>query len=131
MVYRLLCNYGMSREVALWLLLEIGAFVIPNIPCSSKADLEYITDGIEDVTTVAFSTKGRTDNPLDIALISASLDLILRKLHKLKAILVYDTSTNNKIVDELFKPAREMGIDVIVPSNSLKHRNIVRGHFDV
>ena len=130
-LYHNVCNYGMSREVALWLLLELGAVVIPNIPCSSEADLEYITDGIEDVNIVAFSTKGRSDNPIDINLIRLSLDAVLKNIPNLKVILVYDTSISNELVDELFKPARNLGIDVIVPGNSLKYRNIARSHSNV
>ncbi len=125
-LYHNVCNYGMSREVALWLQMELGAIVIPNIPCSSMRDLEYITDGIENVSIVAFSTKGRTENPVDVNLIRLSLTVVLKNLSKLKAILVYDTSINNDLVNRLFAPAKEMGIDVIIPGNSLKNRNIIR-----
>ena len=110
----------MSREVALWLLLELNAIVIPNIPCSSEDDLDYTTDGIENVDIVAFSTKGRTDNSVDLNLIRMSLDAVLKNNPNLKAILVYDTSINNKLVDDLFKPAKDLGVTVIVPGNSLK-----------
>lgn len=129
-LYHNLYRYGQSREVALWFTLELGVTTIPNIPCSSILDLEFICDGLADVDTVAFSTKGR-NSELDKKLITKSLILVLDRLPKLKKIIVYDVSRNNKSINELFAPAIDRGIRIIIPDNSLKIRNILGVKFNV
>lgn len=129
-LYHNLYRYGQSREVALWFCLELCATIIPNIPCSSKQDLEFICDGLSDVDTVAFSTKGRNSEQ-DMKLIKESLSLVLERLPKLNKIIVYDVSRNNKAINELFAPAIDRGIRIIVPDNSLKIRNVLGGKSNV
>ena len=125
-VYHNLNSLGKARETSLWLALNMEASVIPNIPCCRERELEYLCDGLEDVTVVAFSTKGRTDKPKDIYLIKQSVHVVIEKLPNLKAIIVYDVSISNRMVDKLFSEARELGIKIIVPDNLLKKRNIER-----
>lgn len=127
--YHNIFQLGRAREVSLWLSLNIGASVIPNIPCCCDDDLDFICDGIEDVSIVAFSTKGRTDTERNIQLIRKSILVSIDKLKHLKAILVYDVSIDNKMVKELFEPARKRNISVIVPDNLLKSRNISRSDY--
>lgn len=129
--YHNLYNYGISREVALWLSLELNASVIPNIPCSSSSDLDFITGGLREVNTVAFSTKGRLDLDEDLKLINLSLQKVLNDLPKLKTILVYDVAANSEHVYKLFEPAIKKGLKVIIPNNSLKTRNSLRGEKNV
>lgn len=124
--YHNIHRLGKSREVSLWLSLNTGASVIPNMPCCCEDDLEFICDGLEDVSIIAFSTKGRIDTDQNIDLIRKSICVSIEKLSKLKSILVYDVSINNQLVDELFLPAKQQGINVIVPDNLLKSRNIMR-----
>lgn len=121
--YHNINRLGRSREVAIWLSLNTEASVIPNMPCCCEEDLEFFCDGLEEVTVVAFSTKGRTDKQIDIDLLEKSVLVAIEKLPKLKAIIVYDTSVANELVDKLFAPARVKGIRVIVPDNILKQRN--------
>jgi hypothetical protein len=117
---------GRAREVSIWLSLNTGAIVIPNITCCQEKDLEYNCDGLEDVDTVAVSTKGRSTDSLDRSLIQKSVDNCLLKLPNLNAIIVYSTSANSKEVDELFRNAKKKGIKIIVPDNQLRSRNIAR-----
>ena len=100
--------------------------VIPNIPCCSEEDLSFICDGLEDVSMIAYSTKGRTHNHKDRELLYKSVAGTLKKLPNLKTIVVYDVSVNNKYVDEIFNTAKQSGINVIVPENILKNRNRMR-----
>ena len=48
-------------------------------------------------------------------------------LHNLKQILVYDVSIDNSRTQDLFSYAISKGIEVMVPNNLLKERNIILG----
>lgn len=48
-------------------------------------------------------------------------------LHKLIQIVVYDVSITDSIITDLFKYARSKGIEVSIPNNLLKMRNIILG----
>lgn len=124
--YHNIHRLGRAREVSIWLSLNIGAIVIPNISSCQEKDYEYNCDGLEDVDTVAVSTKGRSTDSLDRLLLQRSVDNCLLKLPKLKAIIVYSTSASGKEVDELFRNAIDKGIRIIVPDNQLRLRNIAR-----
>lgn len=126
--YHNIHRLGRAREVSLWLSLNVGASVIPNIPCCCDEDLEFVCDGLEDVSIVAFSTKGRTDTEQNINLLRKSILVSIDKLKNLKSILIYDVSIDDKMVNELFEPARKQNINVIVPDNLLKSRNIARSN---
>lgn len=44
----------------------------------------------------------------------------------LRTIVVYDVCKDNAAVDDIFSYAKEKGIEIVVPSNALKERNIAR-----
>ena len=117
---------GQAREIALWLNVVNKSIVIPFIGCGSRKDFKYMIEGIEDVSVVAFSTKGKVDNKTETKLLIDTIKYTVDNLKKLKRIIVYDVCKDNSYVDMAFKYAKEKGIDIVVPSNMLKIRNRMR-----
>ena len=117
---------GQAREIALWLNLENKSVVIPFVGCGSRADFQYMIEGLEDVSVVAFSTKGKVSNEIETKLLIDTIKYTVDNLKKLKRIIVYDVCKDNSYVNTTFKYAKEKGIDIVVPNNMLKIRNQVK-----
>lgn len=115
-----------ARVVAIWLTMELGAVVIPHITFASLSDLEYSLDGLEECSTVAFSTKGCVQNPVERNVQRLAIRRMVDRLN-LANIIVYDVCETNDIVDDLFDYARVHGVNVVVPHNTLKDRNVLKG----
>lgn len=120
-------NIFKARIVSLWLTIECGKLVIPNITYSTEKSFEYAFDGLEDCQIVAFSCKGSLRKQRQKALLKKAIEATITKLTHLKQIVVYDVSRNNSLVNELFSCALKKGIEIIVPNNKLKYRNIILG----
>ncbi|WP_322154328.1 DUF4417 domain-containing protein [Paratractidigestivibacter sp.] len=120
-------NYRLlkARVVGIWLAMELGAVVIPSITVPTPDSIEFALDGLEDCSVVAFSTKGCVNDPVERGIVKELVRLTVDKLD-LRAIVVYDVCSTNDAVDDIFSYAREKGIEVIVPANALKERNIAR-----
>lgn len=114
---------GRAREVALWLTLKNNSIVIPNIATGSVKDFDYIFDGYERVKTAGISTKSKLKNTEDRLLLQATIDEAVLRMPQLQNLIVYDVSADNKDADILFSNAKEKGIQVVIPDNSLKIRN--------
>ena len=114
---------GRAREVALWLTMENNSIVIPNIAAGSERDLEYIFDGYEKVKVAGISTKSKLPKREDRELLQATINAALIKMPALETFVVYDITADNKDADIMFKGAREKGINVVIPDNSMKIRN--------
>ena len=114
-----------ARIVSLWLALEMDAVVIPNITFSRIEDIDYYLKGLERCTVVAFSTMCYVENKIEkenlVKAVKKTVDYL-----DLKAIVVFDVCGDNTVVDEIFEYARNKGIEIIVPQNVLKSRNIAR-----
>ena len=117
---------GQARKIALWLNIENHSIVIPFIGCGSRRDFRYMIEGLEDVSVVAFSTKGKVNDEIETKLLIDTIKYTVDNLKKLKRIIVYDVCKDNSYVDEIFKYAKEKGIDIVVPNNILKLRNQVK-----
>lgn len=96
------------------------------MPCCREEDLEFFCDGLEDVSVIAFSTKGRSDTPKNVELLQKSVIVSLDKLKHLKAVIVYDTSTTEKNLNNVFSPVLDKGLKLVVPDNILKSNNLRR-----
>ena len=114
---------GRAREVALWLTMENDSIVIPNIAAGSIRDLNYIFDGYEKVKVAGISTKSKLPKREDRELLQATIDEALIRMPALETFVVYDISADNRDADILFSGARENGIKVVIPDNSMKIRN--------
>lgn len=124
--YHNIHRLGRAREVSIWLTLNTRATVIPNMPCCREEDLEFFCDGLEDVSVIAFSTKGRSDTPKNIELLKKSVIVSLDKLSNLKAVIVYGTSATEKALNNIFCPVLDKGLKLVVPDNILKSNNLRR-----
>ena len=116
-----------SRLVSLGLTLLLNKLVIPNITYASRKSFEYMLDGLEDCYVVAFSTKGSLKDKGQKELLLEAIKHTVDHLHNLKQIIVYDVSTDNSKILKLFSYATSKGIEVMIPNNLLKERNIILG----
>ena len=120
-------NIFKSRIVSLGLTLLLNKLVIPNITYASRKSFEYMLDGLEDCYVVAFSTKGSLKDKGQKELLLEAIKFTADHLHNLKQILVYDVSIDKYRTLELFSYAISKGIEVMIPTNLLKTRNIILG----
>ncbi len=114
-----------ARIVALWFILELHAVMIPNIMYYSEDSLPITCCGLEKCHVVAFSAKGHVRYAAERALTKAAVKYVVEHL-PLKAIVVYSACGNDENCLELFQYAISHGIKIIIPSNSLRDRNIER-----
>lgn len=120
-------NVFKSRFVSLGLTLLFDKLVIPNITYASRKSFTYMLDGLEDCNVVAFSTKGSLKDIRQKELVIEAIKYTVDHLHKLKQIIVYDVSIDNSKILEFFYYATSKGIEVLIPNNLLKNRNIILG----
>ena len=119
--YRLL----KARIVGIWFAMELGAVVIPFITVPTPESVGFALDGLESCSVVAFSTKGYVNDPVERGIIKELVRLTVDTL-ELKAIVVYDVCSTNDAVDDIFSYAKERGIEIVVPANALKDRNVAK-----
>lgn len=111
-----------ARIVSLWLTLELGASVIPNLTYSRAEEIDLGLDGLEGSSVIGLSTKGALDNSQAAALLIKATDRALERL-PLKTIIVYTTSADDKKVLALLKSAVDAGVDIVIPDNAFRiHR---------
>ena len=120
-------NIFKSRIVSLGLTLLLNKLVIPNITYASRKSFEYMLDGLEDCYVVAFSTKGSLKDQGQKELLLEAIKYTVDHLHNLKQIVVYDVSIDKYRTLELFSYAISKGIEVMIPNNLLKMRNVILG----
>ena len=112
-----------SRIISLWMNQEMGISVIPLITFPNLKHLGWVLEGLNDCSVVAFSTKGCVGDLNEKKILTEAVKITVDTLN-LRAILVYDVCKDNSAVDEIFAYACEKGIEVKVPSNMLKERNM-------
>lgn len=83
-------------------------------------------EGLEDCEEVAFSTKGLMRHKDVLKIATEAIQFTVDHLKKLKAIIIYSVCGNDNKIYDLFKYASDHGIDLIVPNNTLKSRNVTR-----
>lgn len=116
-------NIQRSRIVSLWLIHECGKAVIPNITYSNKESFEYFLDGLEQCKVVSFSVKESLVDKEQRELLSLAINITVNRLSMLNTIIVYSVSYDDSRIHELFRIAKQKGIDVIIPDNCLRRRN--------
>lgn len=82
-------------------------------------------DGVKDIEVVAFSVKGSIKERLERELLQKAIKHTTDNLKQLKKIVVYSVSVNDEKVRELFEYASNKGIEIVIPNNILKERNII------
>lgn len=113
-----------ARVVSIWLTVELGAIVIPNITFPRVEDILLYLRGYENCTVVAFSTMCYIDDRKEREYLKEAVKKTVDYLN-LKAIVVYDVCKSNDAVYEVFEYAINKGIKIIIPPNNLKVRNAV------
>ncbi|MCD8307286.1 MAG: DUF4417 domain-containing protein [Clostridia bacterium] len=114
-----------ARIVSLWIINDLKAILIPSITYVSRETFPFYFSGLEDCSVVAFSTKGHIRNKEDRALLVAAVKYAVDHL-PLSTIVVYSVCGHDETSLELFRYAKEKGVDVIIPNNSLRERNMGR-----
>jgi len=120
-VYRLF----KSRIVSLWLWLECNIIVIPNITYANENYFDIMLDGMQDTEVVSFSVKGSMKKKTERELLLKAIKNVVDNLKKLKKIIVYSVSVDDNKVITLFKYAYLKGIEIVIPNNILKERNVI------
>jgi len=82
-------------------------------------------DGMEDTEVVAFSVKGSIKEQFERELLQKAIKHTVDNLNQLKKIVVYSVSVDDEKVLELFEYASNKGIEIVIPNNILKERNII------
>lgn len=113
-----------SRIVSLWLLLEMDIIVIPNVTYANENYFDVMLDGMENCEVVAFSVKGSVKEEEERNLLIRAIEITTNNLPNLKKIVVYSVSTDDDKVKKLFDYPSSKGIEIIIPDNLLKERNI-------
>ena len=111
-----------ARTVAIWLMVELRAVVIPHITFPTLASIDFALDGLEECSVVAFSTMGYIDNAVEREILVEAVRYTVDHLN-LKAIVVFDVCKTNDNALEIFSYAKEKDIEIIIPPNILKNRN--------
>lgn len=114
-----------ARIVSLWLTLELGAIVIPNITYPTIDSLWFYLDGLESCKVVAFSTMGYVDDELEREFLIEAVKQTVNRL-PITTIVVYDVCGSDEAVREIFDYAIKKGIKLVVPQNTMKIRNSAR-----
>lgn len=114
-----------ARIVSLWLSLEIGSIVIPNISFATNAMGRIALSGLENCSVIAVSTKGHISEPNEYNRLKENIRFIVDNL-SLKAIIVYDVCKDNTKTLSAFSYAMDKGIKIVLPNNTLKTRNMSR-----
>lgn len=114
-----------ARIVALWFILELKAIVIPNIMYYSEESLPITCCGLENCSVVAFSAKGHVRYAKERQLLKSAIKYVVDHF-PLKTIVVYSVCGDDDNCLKLFEYATEKNIEIIIPDNSLRSRNIER-----
>ena len=114
-----------ARIVSIWLVLECDVLVIPNITYANENYFDVMLDGMEETEVVAFSAKGSMREFDEKEIFLKAIRITVDGLPKLKKIVVYSVSIDNEKVLKLFEYASLKGIEIIIPDNILKERNII------
>lgn len=115
-----------ARIVAIWLLIECGVLVIPNVTYANENYFDIMLDGMGETEVVAFSVKGSLASDAEKALLAKAVKHTVDNLKMLKKIIVYSVSTSDDKVLRLFEYAVSRGIKISIPGNLLRQRNIAR-----
>ena len=113
-----------ARIVSVWLVLECNVLVIPNITYANENYFDVMLDGTKDTEVVAFNVKGSMRESEEKVMLSKAIKITIDELPKLKKIIVYSVSIDDEKVLKLFEYASLKGIEIVVPDNILKERNI-------
>ena len=112
-----------ARLVAIWLMVELNAYVLPNITTPDLERLEFFLDGYQECDAIAISTKGHMQDVTERNQLRDVINRTVSYLHP-KAIIVYDVCGDQAETYRLFEYAAKMGVRIIVPSNTLQIRNM-------
>lgn len=113
-----------ARVVSLWFINEMNIPVIPNLNYAGDYSMEYMLDGIKETTMISVSLKGIMDKKIEEELLMMAIKKSVDNLPNLKKIICFSTSPNDEKNNMYFEYAKNKGIDVIIPDNSMRLRNI-------
>ncbi len=125
-IHKIENDYRLFRGsiVGLWFMFEIGAVVLPNISFPTKESCDSAIKRYEGSSVVLFSTKGHMDNPQENKRLRENIRLTVDKMPEIKTIIVYDVCSTNHATLDTFSYAVQKGIEIVIPDNTLKSRNI-------
>lgn len=114
-----------TRIVSNWLVLDCNVMVVPNVTYANENYFDVMLDGMEDTNAIAFSIKGSIQSPIEKEVLLKAIKYTVDKLKNLRKIFVYSVLSNNNEVLKIFEYAKLHDIEIVVPNNILKNRNII------
>lgn len=115
-----------ARLVSLWLTMEIGASVIPNLTYSTVDEIDLGLDGLDACSVLGVSTKGALDDAEEAARLIKAVDRAIERL-PLKTVVVYTASPDDEKVLNLLRPVVDAGIRIVIPDNAFRiHKRNMR-----
>lgn len=106
--------------------MELEVLVIPNITYANENYFDHMLDGMESSKIVAFSIKGSIKDSIQKSLFLKALKVTVDQLIFLEKIIVYSVCVDDNVVMKLFEYAIKKHIDIVIPQNILRERNIVK-----
>lgn len=114
-----------ARIVALWFSLELHAIVIPNVSYADPANFPIYFNGLENCSVIAMNAKSHIRYKAERKLFEKAIRYAVDHL-PLKAIIVYSVCGKDETCLKSFDYARNHGIKIIIPENTLRNRNMKR-----
>ncbi|MEE3343546.1 MAG: DUF4417 domain-containing protein [Bacilli bacterium] len=111
-----------SRLVALWFANELGIITIPNMTYTDEDSFETMIDGIEECKVVCFNAMSCLTDKDNRKKLEKAIKFTVDHL-KLNAIIVYTSTTNDDIINDIFKYAIENNVKVVIPDNTIRESN--------
>lgn len=108
-----------ARVVSLWLTLDLGASVMPNLTYSREEDIDSALEGLEKSSVLALSVKGALADPEEARLLALAVDRAIERM-PLKQLVVYSSSPDDEKILALLEGAAESGVDIVIPDNALR-----------
>lgn len=112
-----------ARIVSMWMTIELGIICFPLLTYSKREDFPMMISGMEEVTTICVSLKGAMKTEERKKITIDAIAFAVDNLRNLKTILVYSVSSIDSNEAVFFEYAKEKGIEVIIPENSLRIQN--------
>lgn len=110
------------RILMLWFVLEMKSIVIPNAIYVAPEKMPLYYSGLENCTSICFSTKGHIRRAERRSRVKAAVRFVTDHL-RIKTILVYSVCGDDNKTLRLFRYAAEAGIKIIIIDNTLRRRN--------
>lgn len=105
---------------------EFQAVVIPNITYISEETFSMFFDAIKNCSVAAISLKGHVRYHKERKLLKSAIKYAVDNMPNLKTLVVYSACGKDETAFNVLKYAVDHGINIHIPQNTLRERNMRR-----